>query len=90
MDALLRKAVVEIVNPIIQVMFALALVFFVYGIFEFVRGADKPDVRKKGQDHMLWGLVGLFLMISVFTIIRILLNTLGVTGADIPDILPQS
>ncbi len=89
MEELLQKAVVAIVNPIIQVLFAVALVMFVLGIFEFVRGADEPATRLKGQQHMMYGLVGLFIMISVFTIIKILLNTLGITGADVPGILPR-
>jgi hypothetical protein len=88
MQTLLEKAVVAIVNPIIQVAFAVALVIFIYGVFEFVRGADRPDVRTKGQQHIMYGLVGLFIMISVFTIIQILLNTIGVTGNEVPKILP--
>jgi uncharacterized membrane protein YidH (DUF202 family) len=89
MDKLLQNTVVVIVNPLIQVLFAVALVSFIYGIFEFVRGADQPEVRTKGQQHMLWGIIGLFIMISVFTIIRILLNTIGVTGSEVPSILPR-
>ena len=89
MDKWLQNAVVAIVNPLIQVLFAVALLSFIYGIFEFVRGADQPDIRSKGQQHMMWGLIGLFIMISVFTIIRILLNTLGITGSEVPPILPR-
>jgi hypothetical protein len=37
---------------------------------------------------MVWGLVGMFLMISVFGIMRLIVNTLGVDlsqfGAEIP------
>lgn len=88
MQPLLEKAVVAIVNPMIQVIFAVALVIFIYGIFEFVRGADNPEVRNKGQQHIIYGLIGLFIMISVFTIEGILLNTLGVSPSDAPKILP--
>ena len=84
MQEFLEKAVAAIVNPIIQVIFAVALVMFVYGIFEFVRGADSPEVRKKGQQHIMYGLIGLVIMVSVFTIINILINTVG---ADTPKIL---
>jgi len=90
MQEFLDKAVTAIVNPIIQVFFAVALVMFVYGIFEFVRGADNPEVRKKGQQHILYGLIGLFIMISVFTIIKILLNTIGVPSNDVPAILRRN
>lgn len=91
MDKFLENAVRVIINPIIQVVFSVALIIFVYGIFEFVRGADNPETRKQGQQHMLYGLIGLAIMISVFTIIRILLNTLGLHGGDeVPAILNRN
>lgn len=84
MDPLLQKAVQVIVNPIIQVAFAVATILFVYGVFEFMKNADSPEARKSGQQHMLWGVIGLAIMVSVFTIMKILLNTLG---ADVPGVL---
>lgn len=87
MDQFLQKAVQAIVNPIIMVLIAVAAVVFAYGIFEFVKGADNPEVRKQGQQHILYGLIGLAIMMSVFTIIRIILNTLGLTGEEVPAIL---
>lgn len=83
-QTILEKAVEIIVNPIIQVLFVVATIVFVYGVFEFIRGAESPEVRKQGQQHMLWGIIGLAIMVSVFTIIDILLNTIG---ADTPAIL---
>lgn len=86
MQPLLENAVKVIINPIIQVAFVVATVLFVYGVFEFIRGADNPETRKQGQQHMLWGIIGLAIMVSVFTIIHILLNTIG---AKVPDILKK-
>ena len=83
---ILATAVRVIVNPILQVAVVVATILFIYGVFEFVRGADSPETRTQGQQHMLWGIVGLAIMVSVFSIIRILLNTLG---ADTPGILPN-
>lgn len=87
MQPTLEKAVNVIINPIIQVVFAVAIIMFVYGVFEFVRGADNPEVRTQGQQHMLWGIIGLSIMVAVFTIIHILLNTLGISGSNVPEIL---
>lgn len=84
MDPLLQKAVQVIVNPILQVAFAAATILFVYGVFEFMKDADSPEARKTGQQHMLWGIIGLAIMVSVFTIMKIFLNTLG---ADVPGVL---
>ncbi len=86
MSTLLQKAVEAIVNPIIKVAFIVATLLFVYGIFEFVKGAENPEKRKAGQQHMIWGIVGLAIMISVFTIMSILLNSIG---AETPSILQK-
>lgn len=84
MQELLTKFVVAVVNPILQVAMAVALVLFVYGVYIFIKGADQPDVRTTGQKHMLSGLIGLAIMVSVFTIIRMIIGTIG---ADTPDII---
>jgi hypothetical protein len=88
---LLQNITAHIVNPIITLFFALALAVFVFGIFEFIKGADSDDVRSKGKQHMIWGIVGLFIMTATFAIIQILINLLGDTVGQ-PDIwiLPGS
>ncbi len=79
------RAVEVIVNPILKIAIVTATILFTYGVFEFIRGASNPESLKKGQQHMLWGLIGLTIMVSVFAIVRILANSLG---ADTPRILP--
>ena len=68
-------------------MFALALVYFLYGVFIFIRNADNEDVRDTGKSHMVWGVVGLFIMVSVYAILRIVIGTVGVSSGDVPSIL---
>jgi len=66
-----------ILNPIIGLLFALALVLFLWGIVEFFWQADSDLARQKGKSHMLWGLIGLFIMFAVFAIMKIIVNTIG-------------
>jgi hypothetical protein len=84
MQELLQKFVGAVVNPMLQVAMMIALVLFVYGVFNFIRGADQPDVRTTGQKHMLAGIIGLAIMVSAFTIIRLIIGTIG---AETPDII---
>jgi uncharacterized membrane protein YidH (DUF202 family) len=79
----LQQIISAVVNPIITLFFLMAISVFTYGIFQYIRNAEDSAARKKGQDHMLWGIVGLFIMISVFAIIKLLMNTIGVDGKDI-------
>ncbi len=67
-----------IVDPAVQLLFALAIVYFVYGVFNyFIKGEDSAE-RTQGARHILWSTVGLFIMVSVWGIIEMLKNTLGV------------
>lgn len=72
-----------IVNPLIILMFAAALVYFLYGVFEFILNLDKPDEREVGKSHMIWGIVGMFLMFAVFAILNIIQRTLGVSPMNV-------
>lgn len=64
-----------IVNPLIKLLFAAALILFLWGVFNYVRHSDSPEGRKTGGQHIIWGLVGMTIMVGVYGIIRILLST---------------
>lgn len=66
-----------IVSAIIPLIFTLALLFFLWGIVEFM-ATQKEDKRKEAKKRMLWGIIGIFVMVSLWGIIKILGNTLGI------------
>jgi hypothetical protein len=68
-----------IINPLVVFFFALALVLFLFGMLKFLanRSGGNDEKLKEGKQHMLWGIVGMFIMITVFAIMRIIINTLG-------------
>lgn len=74
----LAKINAVILNPLITLLFAVALLVFLWGVFEFVRKTDDEKSRTQGKRGMLWGIIGMFIMFAVFGIIRIILQTIGV------------
>jgi hypothetical protein len=44
---------------------------------DFILHADDAEKRKTGQQHMIWGIVGLVIIFGANAIIAILKNTLG-------------
>jgi len=68
-----------ITNPLIILMFAAALLYFLYGVFNFLSHADDAEARETGKEHILWGVVGMFIMLGVFTILHIIERTLGIS-----------
>jgi uncharacterized membrane protein YidH (DUF202 family) len=71
-DNLISEINTQILNPIIGLMIAIALAFFLYGVLEFIMGADNQEKRETGKRHMIWGIIGLFIMVAVFGIMNVL------------------
>jgi len=77
-NSLLDKIESIILFPLMTLMVAVALLSFLYGAFEFVLGAGDETARSKGKTHMLWGIVGMLVMISAFAILNIATGTFGI------------
>ncbi len=76
---------------------SLAVVAFIFGIVEYIWGMReaKEDRITKGRQFMIWSLVGLFVMFSVYGIIKIVQDTIfqgkvDPTKITIPEINLQS
>lgn len=71
-----------IINPLIVLLFTLAVIFFLYGVFEFISNQDNEEKKTKGKSHMMWGIIGIGIMMAVFTLMNILLKTLNIDYID--------
>ena len=78
-DSFISKLEQYIVNPLITLLFALALVFFVYGVFEFISNAENEEKKTQGKSHMLWGIVGITIMMGVWFILHLVTDTLNIS-----------
>ena len=76
-NSLLNKILENIVTPVVYLIMALAVVYFVWGVLVFIKNADNSEKREEGYQHMIWGIVGIFIMISARGIIKIILSTMG-------------
>lgn len=62
------------VVPLLNLLIVVATIMFIWGVIEFIKDADKDTERKKGREHMIWGIVGLAIMVSSRGIIVLLRN----------------
>jgi hypothetical protein len=74
----IENIVVFIIQPIIALLFVLAIAYFTWGIVRFIFNADNPEERKKGQQAIIWGILGIFIISATIGILAILTNTFGV------------
>lgn len=75
-----------VVGPALTLLFGVAFVIFVWGIVEYIRdsGSEAGEGRETGKRSMIWGLVGMIIMVSVYGIIQIIYGTLGVDTSKLP------
>lgn len=91
-DTLIYRMSTQIINPIIMFMMALAILVFVWGVVEFLmnQGGGEEKSIASGKQHILWGLIGLVIMVGVFGIMRLIVNTFGLQGPPgTPIVIPQ-
>ena len=70
-------------GTLIPLVFAVALLMFIYGIFKyFILGGADDDEREAGKKLMLWAIVGFVVMVSVFGIVNLIAGGLGFSNDE--------
>lgn len=65
-------------NVLVPVIFAIAFIVFLWGAFDaFILGANNDEAKVKGKNLMLWGLIGFFVMVSIWGLVNILTGTVS-------------
>src|SRR3989338_3493022 len=77
-----------IFNSIIPLLMVAATVFFLWGVLQFVTSGGDEDKRKEGRDHIIYGLIGLFIMVAVWGLVGAIQGTFELTDSTIN--LPSS
>ena len=77
-----------VINPILALLFAAALLVFIYGLVEFLWGLNKEadsETRGNGKCDMLWGIIGLVVIASAWGIVNLIIYTIfGETSFSLP------
>ncbi len=81
-EQIFANIIEEVFSPFYQLAVTLAFVYFLYGVMMFIWRMRNPDAgdadkRNNGKQHMIWGTVGLFIILSVGGIIKLFNDTLG-------------
>ncbi len=82
---LIGKVVDLIINPIILVLFAAGFFLFMWGLVEFMWSMRSGEIAQRGKDHMIWGIVGMLIMVSVYGILRLINDTFNFNAQN-PDV----
>lgn len=71
-----NKQIVPLGNTVVELLYAVAFLFFIYGVATYFFKTGDPAAREKGKQVALYGIIGLFVLFAVWGLVGILLNTL--------------
>lgn len=62
-------------NTFIQILIAFAVIWIIWNVIRYIMNAEDPEKRGQIGSAILWGIVGLFVILSIWGLVRILSNT---------------
>ena len=72
------------VNQIIPILLIIGTIVFLWGVITFLTAGGDEEKRADARQLMIYGLVGLFVMVAVWGIVNVLVGFFGVGGTGIP------
>jgi hypothetical protein len=70
----------DILNIVVPILIALGVVYFIWGVITYVI-SDDEEAKQAGRNRIIFGIIGLAVIIGLWGLVRILTNTFGVDNA---------
>lgn len=75
----------EILGKVVPLLIGVAVVIILYAAVRYVTAAEDEEKKKNAKSMLIYAIVALFVMVSIWGLVSILTNTLSLDN-DIPDI----
>jgi hypothetical protein len=76
----LVSAMTSLINAFVPIAIVIAVIIVIWGAFQIIVGGSDEEARKSGRSKILWGLIGIFLLLSAWALVSIVIGSLDVTG----------
>ncbi|MBI2610197.1 hypothetical protein HYW53_03400 [Candidatus Giovannonibacteria bacterium] len=74
----------RILQQVIPILLIIGTIVFLWGIIVFITAGASEEKKSYGKYLIIYGLVGLFVMVAIWGIVGVLVNTFGVGGRRVP------
>ncbi len=72
----------------IPALIMVGLITFLSGVVKYVKSGDNEEARESGRNIMIYGIVVLFVMVSFWGLVTLVVNSFFSGGAVIPNYIP--
>jgi FtsH-binding integral membrane protein len=76
-------------TSVIPLLFILAIASFVWGVVQYVINSDEEAKKAKGRNFMIWGIIALVVMTSIWGLVQIFGNTFKINTQYYPTVKTQ-
>jgi len=84
----LSNKLIGLGNLFTYLLIAAAVIFIIWNVVIYlIKGGSDEEARKKASSSILWGIVGLFVILSIWGLVNILMNTFRTTAPN--NTIPQ-
>ncbi len=91
--------ITSLLNSVLPVLVALGVVYFVWGVVQYMIGGD-DEAKKKGKDQIIYGIIGLVVIVSLWGLVYLVVDTFrgpygswdeqgAPDGRDLNNLLPR-
>ncbi|GMQ95223.1 MAG: hypothetical protein BMS9Abin13_336 [Patescibacteria group bacterium] len=70
----------NMINALVPFLIGLGALYFIWGVLKFVMAGDDQEARANGRSMMIYGIIALFAMVSVWGLVNVLVNTFGLSA----------
>ncbi len=74
----------RVLQQVIPILLLVGTIVFLWGVITYLTAGPDEEKQAYGKYLIVYGLVGLFIMVAIWGIVRVLTQTFGVGGQDIP------
>ena len=71
----------SILGYVFPLLISIAVIYFIWQVFQYTIAADE-ETKAKAKGQIIWGLVGIFIMVSIWGLVAILQSTFGTTSVQ--------
>ena len=83
-----------IFKSFVPLVLGFSFLVFVWGVFQFVAGAQEEAKREKGRQFIIWGLIAMSVIVSIYSLINVISGSFGIQSAgpkvEVDSTTPQS
>jgi len=70
----IEKAALTVLNSVVPLFVAVAVVFFLWNVFKYINSGDNAETRGQARSMMIYGVIAIFVMVSIWGLVGVLRN----------------